>query len=173
LQCPVPVCIAGPWRVIIVRQQRKFIIGVIGASDATASGFELAREVGGEIARRGAVLVCGGLGGVMAAASRGCAERGGEVLGLLPGADRLAANPYVTIVVPTNMGHARNVIIAHTADALIAVEGGYGTLSEIAISLKLGKPVVVLTGGLEVNGTLAAETPRIAVDLVFSELEKS
>ena len=152
-------------------QQRKIIIGVIGASNATASGLELAREVGGEIARRGAVLVCGGLGGIMAAASRGCAERGGEVLGLLPGPDPVAANPYVTIVVSTNMGHARNVIIAHTADALIAVEGGYGTLSEIAISLKLGKPVVVLAGGLQVDGVLTADTPSSAVTLAFQKLE--
>lgn len=152
--------------------ERKIILGVIGASRATEQGFSLAREVGAEIARRGAVLVCGGLGGVMEAASRGCAERGGEVLGLLPGPDRSAANPYVTIAVPTNMGHARNVIIAHTADALIAVEGEYGTLSEVAISLKLNKPVVVLEGGLEVAGTLSAANPRAAVELALQRLEK-
>jgi uncharacterized protein (TIGR00725 family) len=108
----------------------------------------------------------------MEAASRGCAERGGEVLGLLPGPDCRQVNPYVTIAVPTNMGHARNIIIAHTADALIAVEGEYGTLSEIAIGLKLGKPVVVLPGGLQVNGTLFAETPGAAVDLVLERLER-
>ncbi len=132
----------------------------------------MAREVGGEIARCGAVLVCGGLGGVMEAASLGCAERGGEVLGLLPGADSAMANPYVTIAVPTNMGHARNVIIAHTADALIAVEGEYGTLSEMAIGLKLGKPVIVLPGGHAVAGTLSAEDAQAAVRLAIEQLER-
>lgn len=151
--------------------QRKLILGVIGASQASARGTEMAREIGAEIARCGAVLVCGGLGGVMEAASRGCAERGGEVLGLLPGQDKSQANRYVTIAVPTNMGHARNVIIAHTADALIAVEGEYGTLSEMAIGLKLNKPVVVLPGGHQVAGTLSAETPQAAVQLALEQLE--
>lgn len=151
---------------------RKIVLGVIGASHASAKAMVMAREVGAEIAKRGAILVCGGLGGVMEAASRGCAEEGGEVLGLLPGPDPELANPYVTVAVPTNMGHARNVIIAHTADALIAIEGEHGTLSEIAISLKLGKPVVVLTGGLQVSGTLSAETPGAAVDLALEKLER-
>ena len=153
-------------------QSRRIILGVIGASRASEQALALAREVGAEIAGCGAVLVCGGLGGVMEAASRGCAERGGEVLGLLPGPDRSRANPYVTISVPTNMGHARNVILAHTADALIALEGEYGTLSEIAVSLKLGKPVVVLPGGPDVIGTLSAETPRAAVELALEKLER-
>ena len=151
---------------------RKIILGVVGASRASERALAVAREVGGEVARRDAILVCGGLGGVMEAASRGCAERGGQVLGLLPGADPKLANPYVTVAVPTNMGHARNVIIAHTADALIAIEGEYGTLSEIAIGLKLGKPVVVLPGGPEVAGTLASETPGAAVDLALAKVER-
>lgn len=151
---------------------RKIILGVVGASRASERALATAREVGGEVARRDAILVCGGLGGVMEAASRGCAERGGQVLGLLPGADAKLANPYVTVAVPTNMGHARNVIIAHTADALIAIEGEYGTLSEIAIGLKLGKPVVVLPGGPEVAGTLPAETPGAAVDLALAKVKR-
>ena len=109
--------------------KRKPIIGVIGASQPSAEGLRMAEVVGREIASRGAVLVCGGLGGVMEAASKGAVEAGGEVMGILPGPDKLSANPYVTLPVPTNMGHARNVIIAHTAEALIAVEGEYGTLS--------------------------------------------
>jgi uncharacterized protein (TIGR00725 family) len=108
----------------------------------------------------------------MEAASRGCAENGGEVLGLLPGPTSEPANPYVTIAAPTNMGHARNIIIAHTAEALIAVEGEYGTLSEMAIGLKLGKPVVVLPGGHKVAGAMSAEDPCFAVDMVLSSLEK-
>lgn len=151
---------------------RNIILGVIGASRATQQGLTLAREVGAEIARHGAILVCGGLGGVMEAASRGCAEAGGEVLGLLPGPDQSAANPYVTIAVPTNLGHARNVVICHTADALIAVEGEYGTLAEIAIGLKLNKPVVVLPGGLEVAGVLSAPNPRAAVELALEQRGK-
>jgi len=152
--------------------QRKRVLGVIGASRASARGTEMAREVGAEVARSGAVLVCGGLGGIMEAASRGCAERGGEVLGLLPGQDKAQANRYVTIAVPTNMGHARNVIIAHTADALIAIEGEYGTLSEMAIGLKLNKPVIVLPGGQQMAGTLSAETPQEAVQLALEQLER-
>jgi len=151
--------------------RRKTIIGVIGAGRATASGEELAVRVGSLIAERGAVLVCGGLGGIMQAAARGCYDGGGEVLGILPGNSAAAANPYVTIPVVTNMGHARNVIIAHTADALIAIEGEYGTLSEIAISLKLEKPVVQLESWLQIDTGLRAETPEQAVDMIFNVLE--
>jgi uncharacterized protein (TIGR00725 family) len=143
---------------------------VIGASQASEKGLQMAEAVGRELARRGAVLVCGGLGGVMAAASQGCVEAGGDVMGILPDADTSAANPYVTLPVVTNMGHARNIIIAHTAEALIAVEGEYGTLSETAIGLKLGKPVIVLPGGHQVVGTLSATTPEQAVALAFERL---
>ncbi len=107
----------------------------------------------------------------MAAASKGAAEAGGDVLGILPGADKSSANPYVSLPVPTNMGHARNVIIAHTADALIAVEGEYGTLSEAAIGLKLGKPVFVLPGGLELAGTVAVDSPEAAVALALESMK--
>jgi len=103
----------------------------------------------------------------MTAASKGCAEAGGQVLGILPGPDKSQANPYVSIAVPTNMGHARNVIIAHTADALVAVEGEYGTLSEAAIGLKLGKRVVVISGGLNLDGTLPADSAEKAVALAL------
>lgn len=150
--------------------RRKLLIGVIGASRPSAEGLRLAEVVGREIARRGAVLVCGGLGGVMEAAARGAAEAGGEVVGILPGPDAEQANPYVTLAVATNMGHARNVIIAHTAGALIAVEGEYGTLSEAAISLKLGKPVFVFPGGPQLVGTRAIRTAEEAVSLALESL---
>ena len=152
--------------------RRKTIIGVIGASRPSPDGLVLAEAIGREIARRGAVLVCGGLGGVMEAAARGVFEAGGEVVGVLPGPDGTSANPFVTIAIPTNMGHARNVIIAHTADALIAVEGEYGTLSETAIGLKLGKPVVVLPGAQAVTGTLSADSAAAAVAIAFERLAK-
>lgn len=150
--------------------KQKTMIGVIGASRPTKDGLRVAEVVGRAIAMRDAVMVCGGLGGVMTAAAKGCAEAGGDVLGILPGPDKTEANPYVTIAVPTNMGHARNVIIAHTADALIAVEGEYGTLSEAAIGLKLGKPVVVMPGGLQIEGVVAAETAEQAVSIIFERL---
>jgi len=150
--------------------QRQPIIGVIGASEPTEAGYLAAREVGRLLAEARAVLVCGGLGGVMEAASRGCAEAGGVVLGILPGPEAAGANPFVSIAVPTNMGHARNVIIAHTARALIAVEGEYGTLSEIAIGLKLGRPVVSLGTRHPVEGMAAAASPEEAVRLAFSML---
>lgn len=151
---------------------RRLLIGVIGAGDATESGYAEAREVGRLVALRGASVVCGGLGGVMEGACRGAAEAGGETIGILPGPDPSAANGWVTVAVPTNMGHARNVIIAHTADALVAVEGEYGTLSEMAIALKLGKTVVTLRRSLEIPGAVAAESPKEALELIFRNLSK-
>ena len=134
-------------------------------------GLGLAGAVGLEMAGRQAVLACGGLGGCMEAASRGAFHAGGEVIGILPGPDRHAANPFVTLPVVTNMGHARNVIIAHTADALIAIEGEYGTLSEAAIGLKLGKPVFVLPGGPQVAGAVPVDSPASAVALALESLK--
>ena len=146
---------------------RKPIIGVIGAGQVGAAGYAVAREVGRRIGAAGAVLVCGGLGGVMEAACRGCVESGGETLGILPGSEAATANPYVTLAVPTNMGHARNVIIAHTAQALIAVEGEYGTLSEIAVALKLGRPVVALNSWPGIDGVIEAASAEEAVALAL------
>ncbi len=123
---------------------RRLHIGVIGEQDARPEMRRLAEEVGREIARRGAVLVCGGLGGVMEAAARGAAEAGGVVVGILPGTRAEEANPYVSVPVVTGLGEARNVIVVRTSDALVAVGGSYGTLSEIAYALKLGVPVVGL-----------------------------
>ena len=148
------------------------MIGVIGAAHPSPQGLALAESIGREIARRDAVLVCGGLGGVMEAAAKGAFEAGGEVVGVLPGPESTSANPFITIAVPTNMGHARNVIIAHTAEALIAVEGEYGTLSETAIGLKLGKPVIVLPGARTVTGTLSADSADTAVSIAFESLNK-
>lgn len=147
------------------------MIGIIGASNASPLALELAREVGELIAESGAVLVCGGLGGVMQAASQGCCEAGGDVLGLLPGASAQEANRFVTLAVPTNMGHARNVIIAHTAEVLIAVEGEYGTLSEASIALKLGKRVLTLGDGLSLNGVEPMSSPRSVVDEALRSLQ--
>ncbi len=143
------------------------VIGVIGSSEPSESGYAAALAVGRQIALGGAVLVCGGLDGVMAAASRGCAEQGGLVLGILPGPEPIQANPYVTLAVPTNMGHGRNVIIAHTASVLIAVEGGLGTLSEMAVALKLGRAVIGLGCTYDLPGQIRADSPEEAVRLAY------
>jgi len=121
------------------------VIGVIGAGSCNNDIYELAREVGRGIAKMGAILVCGGLGGVMEGACRGAREAGGQTVGILPGADRVHANPYITIPIVTDLGHARNVLIVRSSDLLIAISGGYGTLSEISIALKLKKPVIGLS----------------------------
>jgi hypothetical protein len=141
-------------------------IGVIGAGSCARDVKSLAELVGKEIARREAVLICGGLGGVMEAAAWGAKQEGGVTLGILPGTIREEANPWIDIAVLSGMGHARNVLIAQSSDALIAVDGEYGTLSEIALSLKMGKPVVVLESKWEIEGTHRATSPEDAVDLV-------
>ncbi|MEJ2092067.1 MAG: TIGR00725 family protein [Syntrophobacterales bacterium] len=142
-------------------------VAVIGGGEANPEVAALAHEVGRELARRGAVVICGGLGGVMEAAARGVQEAGGVSIGILPDPDRRRANPYLTYTIPTNLGHARNMIIAHAADALIAVDGSYGTISEAAIALKLGKPVVALRVDWELPGLHRAQSAEDAVRLVF------
>lgn len=152
-------------------QRRPVLIGVIGAGQASAEGYRQAREVGRLLAARDVVLVCGGLGGIMEGAARGCREAGGDVIGILPGDSAETANPYINLPVVTAMGHARNVIIAHTACGLIAVEGEYGTLAETAIALKLGKPVVQLNSWPGIDATARAGSPEQAVTLIFDALQ--
>ncbi len=142
-------------------------VAVIGAGEADPGLVGLAREVGRELARRGAVVICGGLGGVMAAAALGVQEEGGVSIGILPDPDRGRANPYLTYAIPTNLGHARNMIIAHAADAVIAVGGSYGTISEAAIALKLGKPVVALRTAWSLPQLQQARTPQEAVSVAL------
>ena len=148
-------------------------VAVIGGSQATPEVAALAREVGREVARKGAVLLCGGLGGVMAAAAQGASEAGGVSLGILPEADRSRANHYLTYSIATNLGHARNVLIAHSANAVIAVDGDYGTISEAAIALKLGKPVVALRADWDLRDLKRAATAQEAVALVWAALEEA
>lgn len=126
------------------------IVGVIGGGDVSTEVGELAKDVGRRIAEGGAVLLCGGRGGVMEMACKGAKVAGGLTVGILPTADPDDANPYVDVRIPTGMGFARNAIIAVASDALIAIGGRYGTLSEIAHALNLGKKVIGLrTWGLE------------------------
>jgi uncharacterized protein (TIGR00725 family) len=125
-------------------KEKKRFIAVIGGSDCTPEEARLAEEVGRELARKDAILVCGGLGGVMEAACRGASAGGGLTIGILPGGSRQTANQYVKIPIATNLGEARNVIVVKSAEAVIAIGGGYGTLSEIGHALRNGTPVVGL-----------------------------
>lgn len=130
-----------------MRERRESVstrVAVIGAGACTAAEAALAEEVGRLLAEAGAVVLTGGRGGVMAAASRGAAQAGGLVVGILPGDDASQANPWVALPIVTGLGEARNAILMRTAQAVIAVGGEYGTLSEIAFALKFGRPVVGL-----------------------------
>jgi hypothetical protein len=152
--------------------RRTPIIAVIGASEASPEEEQIAYALGRLIAGKGWILVNGGLWGVMLHSSRGAHDAGGITVGILPVEDTRAANPFVRIPIATAMGQARNAVIAYTADALIAVGGEYGTLSEIAFGLKLRKPVVALGTWESLKGVEAAETPEEAirrVDFLLSQ----
>jgi uncharacterized protein (TIGR00725 family) len=121
-------------------------ISVIGGSSCGAADQALAEEVGRLVAQAGATLICGGRGGVMEAVARGAKEAGGTTIGILPGHDRTSANPYLDHVITTGLGHARNLAVVSSGDAVIAIGGGYGTLSEIGLAARIGRPVVILSG---------------------------
>ena len=150
------------------------IVGVIGSSKADPDILALAEEVGAEIAKRGAAVVCGGLTGVMEAVCKGARKEGGLTIGIIPSDSRDDANPYVQIPIVTGMGMGRNVMLVKTADVVIAVGGEFGTLSEIAHALKLGKIVIGLrTWKLERAHTKAipdlieVDNPKKAVELAL------
>jgi uncharacterized protein (TIGR00725 family) len=129
-----------------------------------------AEEIGRLLAERGCTVVCGGRGDVMAAASRGAKSAGGTTIGILPGTSRADANEWIDHVVVTGLGHARNAVVAASGDAVIAVGGSYGTLTEIAFARIFGRPVVILEPGLEVEGVPRAVTPLEAVELVLASV---
>ncbi len=152
-------------------------IGVIGGGEVSSQVAELAEEVGREIARQGAVLVCGGLGGVMEAACKGASDEGGLTIGILPGDNRLAANPYVKIPIVTGIGHARNVAVVRSSQAIIAIDGSYGTLSEIGHALQSGIPVIGLnTWSFSIDGRvddsiIPADGPKGAVNKAIALIQ--
>ncbi|HMD45329.1 MAG TPA: TIGR00725 family protein [Acidimicrobiales bacterium] len=148
---------------------------MVGSGRATAELEDLAEAVGRELGRRGAVVVCGGLGGVMAAACRGAAAEGALTLGILPGEDRSAANPWVAVAVPTGLGELRNGLVVRASDALVAVGGEHGTLSEVALALTTGCPVVglrtwglVRPDGRPDRSLVEAPDPQRAVELALA-----
>jgi len=163
----------------------KIQIGVVGNKEVrTKSVWNTALEVGREIARSDAILVCGGLTGVMEAAAKGAKEAGGVTVGIIPGSAKNEANPYIDIAIATGIGYARNAIIAATSDAVVVVGGGPGTMSEIALALNIEKPVVALenSGGVadllvgkRIDGrmVLSASSPMEAVKLALKKIRLS
>jgi len=157
-------------------EQKRFI-AVIGGSDCTPEESRLAEEVGRELAGKGAVLICGGLGGTMEAACKGATAGGGLTIGILPGGSRQTANRYVQVPIVTNMGEARNVIVVKSAEAVIAIGDGYGTLSEIGHALRNGTPVVGLNtwslsrNSQPDNSIILARNPADAVNKALTMID--
>lgn len=153
------------------------LIGVIGVAQASAQEEAAAELVGALIAESGHTLICGGRGGVMAAACRGAARSGGLTIGVLPGEDVAEANPWVTIALPTGLGEARNALITRAADVLIAIGTGWGTLSEMALGVKMGKLVVALGAApflqdFAGDSVVWVESPQVAVETALNHLER-
>lgn len=149
---------------------RNILIAIVGSgSEENPELLSKARQAGELLAENGFALITGGLGGIMEAASAGAQSKGGTVIGILPGARADQANRHVRIAIATGLGEARNAVIAAAADALIAVAGELGTLSEIALALKLGKPVFTLNSQWEgIAGTARVTSPKEAVERVKS-----
>jgi uncharacterized protein (TIGR00725 family) len=153
----------------------RLYISVIGGGRCSAAEYHLAEQVGQLIGQRQAVLVCGGLSGVMEAAARGAKQAGGTTIGILPGIERLPANAYLDFVITTGVGQARNLAVVSSGDAVIAVGGGFGTLSEIGLAAKIGRPVIIL-GGWRLQrdegtqGVLYASSPQEAVTMALAAL---
>ena len=157
--------------------ERKKIIAVIGGEQPSPEEARLAEEVGRELAKQGATLVCGGLGGVMEAACRGASSEGGVTIGILPGNSAKAANPYVQIPIVTGMGYARNISVVKSAQAVIAIGGSYGTLSEIAHARQSDIPVIGMNtwslsrNGQQDNSIIPAQNPIEAVNKALTFIE--
>ena len=145
-------------------------VAVVGSGTARGDLYEQALEVGRLVAERGATVVCGGLSGVMEAAARGATEAGGTAIGILPDEDRSRQNEYLTHSVATGAGQARNLAVVCSGDVVIAVGGEYGTLSEIGLARKVGRPVVVLDGWDLGEHVIARSSPREAVEAAYGLL---
>ena len=154
-------------------KERRKIVAVIGGFPCSPAEARLAEEVGRQLARKGAILICGGEGGVMEAACKGAQAEGGITIGILPGDNHRTANPYITIPIVTGIGPARNIIVVRSSQAVIAIGGGYGTLSEISFALKFNNPVVGLNTwdfsrrNEPDNSIIQVDDPVAAVDLAI------
>jgi len=151
-------------------RKRLVKIGVIGSQEASEEGLGLAEAVGRLVAGRGAVLICGGLGGIMEAAARGAKAAAGLTVGILPGFADAEANPYIDLPLATGLSLARNALVVQASHTIIAIEGEYGTLSEIAFALQLGVPVVGLRTTFRDPKMILAKTPEEAVEQAFNLL---
>jgi uncharacterized protein (TIGR00725 family) len=145
-------------------------IAVIGAGIAEGEIYDIAYTVGKLLAEKGAIIYTGGLGGVMEAVSKGAVEAGGLTVGILPGNKAEEANPYVKVPVVTDMGHARNVILVRSAEIVVAISGGYGTLSEIALALKMWKPVIGLKTWENIPNVVYVSSPEEVLEKVLEFL---
>ena len=146
-------------------------VAVLGSGTASGELYEKAREVGRLVAERGGTVVCGGRSGVMEAVARGATEAGGTAIGILPDEDRGRANEHLSYSIATGMGHARNLAVVCSGDVVISVGGEYGTLSEMGLALKLGRPVVALMSWDLEEHVAAAESPWEAVEAAFGLIE--
>jgi uncharacterized protein (TIGR00725 family) len=146
-------------------------VAVCGASEATPSQLDAAREVGRLLAKRGAIVINGGLGGVSGAASEGASLEGGTVVGILPDTDRSSVNPHLTVAIATGLGQVRNAVIVTAADSVIAIGAGWGTLSEIALAKRLDRPVFALDTW-DVPGLEVVKTPAEAVQRALEDKEE-
>jgi uncharacterized protein (TIGR00725 family) len=151
-------------------EDRKAYVAVVGSGEASGEPYEKAREVGRLIAERGGTVVCGGRTGVMEAAARGATEAGGTAIGILPDEDRERANEYLSYSIATGTGHARNLAVICSGEVVIAVGGEYGTLSEIGLALKVGRPVVALRSWDLGEHVTVASSPQEAVEAAFGSL---
>jgi uncharacterized protein (TIGR00725 family) len=153
-------------------KKKKVFVGVIGAGKCSKKIFTLAEEVGKEIAKSGAILVCGGLGGVMEGAAKGAKEAKGITIGILPGVSKEEANPYIDIPIITGIGEGRNLIVIRSSDAIIALPGKYGTLCELSFAVKLEKPVVGISTWDISERITKSNDPAEAVKLALEQISE-
>lgn len=154
----------------MIENSYKRQVAVIGAGDCTTKEYETAFELGRSLASLGIIIICGGLGGVMEAVCKGAKDADGTTVGILPG-EQIEANSYVDIPIVTAMSHARNNIVVRSGECVVAVGGGYGTLSEIAIAIKLGKPVIGINTWTVSDEIMAADSHEEAISLIKKTLE--
>jgi len=147
-------------------------IGVIGAGQCSPKVYNQASELGHLIGKNDWVLFCGGLGGVMEGAAKGCYKAGGMTVGILPENEKNSANPFITLPIATGLGEGRNLLVVRASDVVVAIAGGYGTLSEIGLALKIGKPVIGLKTWPGIDGIDYVETPEQAIALVVKRLSR-
>jgi len=150
--------------------KKQAVVGVIGGHTSDTKVEQLAQELGKNIAKVGAELVCGGLSGVMEAVAKGAKSAGGTTIGIIPGEDKAEANPYIDVVIPTGLGLARNTLVVRTADVIVALPGEYGTLSEIAFALVLKKKVINL-GNWDIPGTIKVDSVKEVIKYIKEEIQ--